>query len=106
MTQGPGPRSRGSGPRRVVRARPCLPSHVMSTNQAALPKENGLIEGVELRGLEPLTPTLPGRHDHVRGSSPSFHKPDELRVWALANADARPRTARNATTIATTTAGS
>jgi hypothetical protein len=29
--------------------------------------ENGLIDGVELRGLEPLTPTLPGRPDGVRG---------------------------------------
>ena len=30
-------------------------------------KENGLANGVELRELEPLTPTLPGRHDRVRG---------------------------------------
>src|SRR4051812_13620956 len=29
------------------------------TTQAALRKENGLVIGVELRGLEPLTPTLP-----------------------------------------------
>ena len=29
------------------------------TAQAALPRENGLIRRVELRGLEPLTPTLP-----------------------------------------------
>ena len=29
------------------------------TTQAVLRKENGLIDRVELRGLEPLTPTLP-----------------------------------------------
>src|SRR4051812_22780004 len=29
------------------------------TTQAAHPKGNGLVIGVELRGLEPLTPTLP-----------------------------------------------
>src|SRR3954470_7568545 len=29
------------------------------TSQAVLQMENGLINGVELRGLEPLTPTLP-----------------------------------------------
>jgi hypothetical protein len=29
--------------------------------KAALPSENGLLDRVELRGLEPLTPTLPGR---------------------------------------------
>src|SRR4029453_17364998 len=29
------------------------------TTQAALQKENGLVTRVELRGLEPLTPTLP-----------------------------------------------
>jgi hypothetical protein len=42
------------------------------TTQAALQKEKGLINRVELRGLEPLTPTLPGRHDRVQGGSPSF----------------------------------
>jgi hypothetical protein len=36
------------------------------TSQAALQMENGLLRGVELRGLEPLTPTLPGRPDGVR----------------------------------------
>ncbi len=36
------------------------------TTQAALPEEDGLVIGVELRGLEPLTPTLPGRPDGVR----------------------------------------
>src|SRR3954462_1526694 len=30
-----------------------------NTSQAALQKENGLVTRVELRGLEPLTPTLP-----------------------------------------------
>jgi hypothetical protein len=29
------------------------------TTQAVLQKENGLVTWVELRGLEPLTPTLP-----------------------------------------------
>ncbi len=35
---------------------------------------------VELRGLEPLTPTLPGRHDGVRDGSPGFRSCAELRV--------------------------
>jgi site-specific DNA recombinase len=30
---------------------------------------------VKLRGLEPLTPTLPGRHDRIRGGSLPFRKP-------------------------------
>ncbi len=34
--------------------------------QAALPRENGLIIGVELRGLEPLTPTLPAPYKRAR----------------------------------------
>ena len=46
----------------------------------ALQKENGLVIGVELRGLEPLTPTLPGRHDRVRRGSPHFHKPCDQRT--------------------------
>ncbi len=50
------------------------------TTQAAPPKENGLVDGVELRGLEPLTPTLPGRHDQVRGGSPQFHKRYDQRM--------------------------
>src|SRR3954454_16761258 len=39
------------------------------TTQAVPPKGNGLIGGVELKGLEPLTPTLPGRHDRFRRGS-------------------------------------
>jgi len=39
--------------------------------QAALPTENGLVMRVELRGLEPLPPTLPGRHDRVRARPPA-----------------------------------
>ncbi len=34
-------------------------------------KEDGPVMRVELRGLEPLTPTLPGRHDRVRGRPPA-----------------------------------
>ncbi|MDP5182316.1 CocE/NonD family hydrolase C-terminal non-catalytic domain-containing protein [Blastococcus sp. BMG 814] len=44
------------------------------TTQAAPPKGNGLVIGVELRGLEPLTPTLPGRHDRVRQGPPKSEK--------------------------------
>jgi hypothetical protein len=32
--------------------------------------KKALLRGVELRGLEPLTPTLPGRHDRVRRHPP------------------------------------
>jgi hypothetical protein len=56
-------------------------------------RENGLIIGVELRGLEPLTPTLPGRHDRVLGGSLSFCIGRDLRVWTSGNARVRPRTA-------------
>jgi hypothetical protein len=42
------------------------------TTQAALLWENALVDGVELRGLEPLTPTLPGRRDRVRRHPPTF----------------------------------
>src|SRR4051812_11126026 len=38
------------------------------------------LEQVELRGLEPLTPTLPGRHDRVQGGSPQFHKRCDQRI--------------------------
>src|SRR3954454_17227385 len=40
--------------------------------------EKALVRRVELRGLEPLTPTLPGRHDRVRRSPP----PIVTTVWA------------------------
>jgi hypothetical protein len=36
------------------------------------PKENDLVKGAELRGLEPLTPTLPERLEGVRGGTPKF----------------------------------
>ena len=41
--------------------------------------KKALLGWVELRGLEPLTPTLPGRHDRVQGGSPQFHKPRDQR---------------------------
>src|SRR5687768_4023040 len=53
---------------------------------------------VELRGLEPLTPTLPGRHDRVRGGSLWFRKGRDLRVWTSVNTGVRPRTPLTATT--------
>ncbi len=62
--------------------------------QAALRKENGLVTRVELRGLEPLTPTLPGHHDRVRGGSPLFRKPLDLPV---SHNGERRRTRANAT---------
>ena len=49
------------------------------TTQAALPREDGLIRRVELRGLEPLTPTLPGRRDRVHGGSPPFRQPSQIK---------------------------
>jgi hypothetical protein len=49
------------------------------TTKAALRREKALLKWVELRGLEPLTPTLPGRHDRVRGGSLPFRKPCEQR---------------------------
>src|SRR4029453_3423893 len=42
-----------------VRVGKLQPQLQPETTQAALQKENGLVIGVELRGLEPLTPTLP-----------------------------------------------
>jgi hypothetical protein len=45
------------------------------------------------RASTPGASTLPGRHDRVRGGSPSFREPDELPVWTAANAGARRRTA-------------
>ena len=39
-----------------------------------------LLRWVELRGLEPLPPTLPGRHDRVYSGSPQFHKPCDQRI--------------------------
>ena len=44
------------------------------TTQAVLQMKNGLVIGVELRGLEPLTPTLPGRPDGVRRRPPVSEK--------------------------------
>jgi hypothetical protein len=44
------------------------------TSQAAPQRGNGLVTRVELRGLEPLTPTLPGRPDAVRRSSRTYEK--------------------------------
>ena len=47
--------------------------------------ESGLVRMVELRGLEPLTPTLIGRHDPVRRGSPQFHKPVDVPVRVTAD---------------------
>ncbi len=55
------------------------------TTQAAPRKGNGLVIGVELRGLELLTPTLPGRHDRVRGGSPQFHNPCDHQINTAAH---------------------
>src|SRR3954447_18332765 len=55
--------------------RPVANTVAPGTTQAALLGEDGLIIGVELRGLEPLTPTLPGRHDRVRSGSLAFRLP-------------------------------
>jgi hypothetical protein len=42
--------------------------------------EEGPLRWVELRELEPLTPTLPGRVDHVRSGSLRSRKPLHLRL--------------------------
>jgi|tagenome__1003787_1003787.scaffolds.fasta_scaffold20976426_4 hypothetical protein len=47
--------------------------------------ENGLVRRVELRGLAPLTPTLPGRHDRVHGGPSQFHKPSDQRTNTAAD---------------------
>jgi hypothetical protein len=67
--------------------------------------ENGVVNGVELRGLEPLTPTLPGRHDRVHSGSLRFRQPLELQSGTVVNSSAQPRTAGTATTTATSRTG-
>jgi hypothetical protein len=42
--------------------------------------KKAVLRGVELRGLEPLTPTLPGRVDHVHSGSLRSRKPLHLRL--------------------------
>jgi hypothetical protein len=42
--------------------------------------EEGPLRWVELRELEPLTPTLPGRRDRIRGGSRPFRKLFHLSV--------------------------
>jgi hypothetical protein len=63
--------------------------------------ENGLVKWVELRGLEPLTPTLPGRHDRVQGGSLWFRNGVGLGVRTAVNTRGQPRTTSTATTTAT-----
>ena len=65
------------------------------TNKAPLTR-------VELRGLEPLTPTLPGRHDRVRAGSLRFREAPELQFRTTAHFRGRQRTGPTATTTATT----
>src|SRR3954451_990365 len=43
------------------------------------------LEQVELRGLEPLTPPLPGRIYRVPSGSPSSHKPFEVTIRPTAD---------------------
>jgi hypothetical protein len=78
------------------------------TTQAAPPKGNGLVIGVELRGLEPLIPTLPGRHDRVHsGASPwasGCRSGDSPVPRTRANQPEPARIPLTATTIATTRA--
>jgi hypothetical protein len=57
---------------------------------------------VELRGLEPLTPTLPGRLDRVHGGSLRFRKRRDLHVRTMVDFRAQPRRPLTATTTATT----
>jgi hypothetical protein len=54
--------------------------------------ENGLVVGVELRGLEPLTPTLPGRLVGVRRGSPTYVRAGQRTVSSSTNPCERPRT--------------
>jgi hypothetical protein len=53
-------------------------------------RENGLLVRVELRGLEPLTPTLPGRLVGVRGRPPLSIAAGQRRVWSPGNHCGRP----------------
>src|SRR3712207_9014475 len=53
---------------------------------------------VELRGLEPLTPTLPGRHDRVCGGSPQINKRGDHHKKTGAPGHETPRTRPTATT--------
>src|SRR4051812_451017 len=69
--------------------RPVANTVTPGTTQAALLGEDGLIIGVELRGLEPLTPTLPGRLRGVRGGTPKFIC--AAQEAALSSADPRVR---------------
>jgi hypothetical protein len=76
---------RGGGrlrpPRFRVRARggrPCvrIGQRIVESTQ----DQECLLRWGELRGLEPLTPTLPGRVDHVRSGSLRSRKPLHLRL--------------------------
>ena len=69
------------------------------------PRENGRIIGVELRGLEPLTPTLPGRHDRVHGGSLPSHEHTDLQFRPPTHLGARSGTPSTATRTATTREG-
>ena len=87
----------GKGKQTATQLQPRRPSAQGAT-------KNALLRWVELRGLEPLTPTLPGRHDRVPGGSLQFRKPVDVPVRTTANVGALTRTPRTATTTATTSA--
>jgi hypothetical protein len=87
----------------------CPPTKASIATRSATKDESGRslegerpIRSVELRGLEPLTPTLPGRHDRVCGGSLTFSKPPGLELWTPPNVGVRRRTASTATRTATT----
>jgi hypothetical protein len=51
--------------------------------------ENGLFEWVELRGLEPLTPTLPEGLGGIRGGPQEFISARQMHVMSSVDADGR-----------------
>jgi hypothetical protein len=69
-------------------------STATETTQAALPKENGLVTRVELRGLEPLTPTLPGRLAGIRGGPSRFLPAGQRAGKSFRDNSERPGTTR------------
>src|SRR4051794_2188473 len=72
--------------------RPTAPQLQPQTSQAVLRMENGLLDGVELRGLQPLTPTLPGRLVGVHVGSWQCVSAAQRAEWSSRNGSERPCT--------------
>src|SRR4051812_37091122 len=83
---------RHAGPGLDAATAPVATTPAPGTTQAALRVEDGLFDRVELRGLEPLPPTLPGRHDRVRSSAQPFRKALEVHLGTTTSECVPPRT--------------